>query len=175
MTELIFRKHQSGFIAPIKISKNQNAIMQLDTGSPITVISIPDILALTEEKLSLFRIRVEQFINKYGTLDFGVYGSQITRVKHLFVPYVVKDIEIGHTKVPRFMFWVDVTFYNKMQIEPTSILFGYDYVYFGKKYFDNDDSFHIQIDNISPDTKSIGYALSNIDDRIDEIALLMRW
>ena len=121
MTELIFKKTVSGYASEIQISKYQSSIMQLDTGSPITVISIPDIVAITRGNLALLRLRIEDFITNYGTLDFGVYGSQITKVKHSFVPYVVKDIKIGDIMVPRFMFWIDVTFYNRLEIEPTSI------------------------------------------------------
>ena len=174
MTELIFEKQPSGYEAPLRLTDNQKVVVHLDTGSPITIISIPDLLALTKENLSVFRIRVERFIEKHGKLNYGVYGSQITKVEHSFIPYVVKDIIIGETKVFRFLFWVDVTFYNKAIIEPTSILFGYDYIFSGEKSFDKNDNFRIKIDSVVPDTKSIGYALSNLDDGIHEISMLLK-
>ncbi len=174
MTDIVFEKKRSGYISTLKMSRDRSSVIVLDTGSPITVISIPDILALTKESISTFRIKVEDFIDRYGTLDYGVYGSQMTNVIHSFIPYVVKEIVIGEVEIPRFMFWVDVTFYNKPLIEPTSILFGYDYVFLGQKHFDKEDNFHISIENMVPDTKTIGYALSNIDEEIREISSLMK-
>ena len=81
MTELIFEKLPSGYEALLRLTDNQRVVVHLDTGSPITIISIPDLLALTRENLSVFRIRVERFIEKHGTLNYGVYGSQITKVE----------------------------------------------------------------------------------------------
>ena len=70
------------------------------------------------------------------------------------------------------MFWVDITNLNKKDIIPTSILFGYDYFKQGKKWFDSNDDFHISFDGITADTFSVEYALSNINEQINEISQL---
>ena len=65
------------------------------------------------------------------------------------------------------MFWVDITKMNTNEIVPTSTLMGFDAVCQGKKSFDENDDFHMEIDKFSVDTRSIRYALSNICAEID--------
>ena len=57
---------------------------------------------------------------------------------------------------------------------PTSILFGFDYIKQGKKWFDENDDFHISFESITADTFSVEYALSNVNERITEIRRLIQ-
>ena len=64
------------------------------------------------------------------------------------------------------VFWVDITYLNSKNISSTSTLFGFDYISQGKKYFDDEDNFHISFESIRADTFSVKYAVSNIDEDI---------
>ena len=167
MGELIFRKGETAYIAEIDVAGPKKPKIELDTGSPISVISIPVLLSITGESLFAFRTKADDFINKHGKLSIGVYGSEISNVKHSFVPYLIRDITIGGGRIPYFMFWVDITKLNTSEIVPTSTLMGFDSVSQGMKHFDDNDDFHIELDKLHFDTLSIRYALSNIDDEID--------
>ncbi len=94
-------------------------------------------------------------------------------VTHNFLPYLVKQLIIDTVRFPYFLFWVDVTNLNSKELLPTSILFGYDYIRQWKKRFDENDDFHIVFDKISADTFSVEYALSNINERVNEISKLI--
>ena len=60
---------------------------------------------------------------------------------------------------------------NTSEIVPTSTLMGFDTVCQGKKSFDENDDFHMELDNLRVDTLSIQYALCNISDEIDLIQI----
>ena len=167
MGELIFKKGETAYIAQIDVAGPNKPKIELDTGSPISVISIPVLLSITGESLFAFRKKADAFVNNHGKLSIGVYGSEISKVKHSFVPYLIKDITIGGGKIPYFMFWVDITKMNTNEIVPTSTLMGFDTICQGKKSFDENDDFHMELGNLHVDTLSIQYALSNISDEID--------
>lgn len=167
MGELIFKKGETAYIARIDVAGPNKPKIELDTGPPISVISIPVLLGITGESLFVFRKKADAFVSKHGKLSIGVYGSEITKVKHSFVPYLIKDITIGGGKIPYFMFWVDITKMNTSEIVPTSTLMGFDSISQGKKSFDENDDFHMKLENLRVDTLSIRYALSNISDEID--------
>lgn len=172
MIELVFEKTEFCYQTTIDLG-GDDAIMELDSGSPITTISIPNLLQITGESMFAFRNKAETFQNLHTPLSLGVYGSQIHSVKHSFIPYLVKSITIGKVTFDYFMFWVDITHLDSKDILPTSILFGYDYIKQGRKHFDQDDNFHIIFDCIKADTFSVEYALSNINDQINEISKLV--
>ena len=171
MGELIFKRGETAYIAQIDIAGPNKPGIELDTGSPISVISIPVLLSITGESLFAFRKKADAFVNKHGKLSIGVYGSEVTKVKHSFVPYLIKDITIGGGKIPYFMFWVDITKMNTSEIVPTSTLMGFDTICQGKKSFDENDDFHMRLENLRVDTFPIRYALSNISDEIDLIQI----
>ena len=167
MGELIFRKEETAYIAEINVAGPGKLKIELDTGSPISVISIPVLLSITGESLFAFRKKADDFINKHGKHSIGVYGSEITNVKHSFVPYILKNITIGGGKVPCFMFFGgDITKMNTSEIVPTSTLMGFDSISQGMKCFDDNDDFHIEMDKLHFDTLSIRYVLSNVKDAI---------
>ena len=167
MGEMIFKKGESAYIAQIDIVGPNKPKIELDTGSPISVISIPVLLSITGESLVAFRKKANDFIDKHGKLSIGAYGSEITNVKHSFIPYLVKDITIGGGKMPYIMFWVDITKINTSEIVPTSTLMGFDIICQRKKSFDENDDFHMELEKLRVDTLSIRYALSNTTDEIN--------
>ena len=171
MGELIFKRGKTAYIAQIDVANRIKPKIDLVTGSPIAVISIPVMLSITGESLFAFRKKANSFVNKHGKLSIGVYGSEITNVKHSFVPYLIKDITIGGGIIPYFMFWVDITKMNTSEIVPTSTLMGFDSISQGKKSFDENDDFHMELENFHVDTLSIRYALSNVSDEIDLIQI----
>lgn len=170
--ELIFYRSEAGYSANIDANGDYMSIM-LDTGSPISMISIPSLLQITGESLFSFRKNAEMFLQKYKSLPFTVYGSQIYEVRYEFIPYLVKGIKIGEVKLPYFLFWVDITYMNSDKNAPTTILFGYDYIKQGKKSFDEYDNFHIFFDKFDVNTFSVEYAMSNVNDNINEIKTLL--
>ena len=172
MIELVFRKTDNCYQTFVDIGDDE-AAMELDTGSPITTISIPNLLQITGELLFAFRRKVDAFKKEHTPLSLGVYGSQMNEVRHSFLPYLVKDIRISGTEIPFFLFWVDIAFLDSKEILPTSILFGFDYINQGKKWFDESDNFHISFDGIRADTLSVEYAMSNINDEVNEISKLV--
>lgn len=172
MIELIFEKTDFGYQSKIDLGVDE-AVMELDTGSPITTISVPNLLQITGETIYAFRKKTEAFLNEHKPLLLGVYGSQMNEVRHRFLPYLVKDVHIGAEIFPYFLFWVDITHLNSQRIVPTSILFGFDYIRQGKKFFDDEDQFHIVFEKVQADTFSVSYAMSNINDRVNEIGELI--
>ena len=172
MEELIFRKMPSSYEIDIELGEAKSRV-KLDTGSPITTISIPNLLHITAEPIFAFRKKLESFLAEHEPLSFGVYGSQMSEVSHDFIPYVVSDVKIGSLKFPHFMFWVDITYYKEKKIIPTSILFGFDYIRQGRKFFDTEDNFHIVFEHLYADTLSVEYALSNVADHANKISHLM--
>ncbi len=172
MIELVFSKSDYCYQTSIDLGGDA-ATMELDTGSPITTISIPNLIQITGEPLFAFRNKANAFMQEHKPLSLGVYGSQVTSVTHNFLPYLVKQLIIDTVRFPYFLFWVDVTNLNSKELLPTSILFGYDYIRQGKKRFDENDDFHIVFDKISADTFSVEYALSNINERVNEISKLI--
>lgn len=173
MKELLFRKTEFCYRTTIDLGGDESYI-ELDTGSPITTISIPNLLQITGESLSAFRHKVTSFLTMYSPLSLGVYGSQINDVKHEFLPYLVKDIQIDETLFPYFLFWVDITPINSSKITPTSILLGFDYIRQGDKRFDEDDNFHIRFGTIKADFFSVKYAMSNVSENIYMIKELIK-
>ncbi len=172
MIEIVFYKSEFCYQTPIDLG-GDTAMIELDSGSPITTISVPNLLQITGESLYAFRKKVELFTHNHEPVSLGVYGSQVNEVSHDFLPYLVKDLKIGNAQFPFFMFWVDITHLNSKNMMPTSILFGYDYIKQGKKHFDEDDNFHIIFDSIKADTFSVEYAMSNINEQINEIHSLV--
>ena len=49
--------------------------IELDTGSPISVISIPVLLSITGESLFAFRKKADAFVNKHGKLSITFFGK----------------------------------------------------------------------------------------------------
>lgn len=172
MIELIFEKAAFCYQTSIDLGED-DAVIELDTGSPISTISIPNLLQITGETLLSFRKKVASFSEIHKPLSLGVYGSQMNSVSHDFLPYLIKDLRIGGSEFPYFLFWVDITNLHNKEILPTSILFGYDYIKQGKKWFDENDDFHISFNKITADTFSVEYALSNINEHINEIRSLI--
>ena len=172
MTELVFTKSEYSFQTGIPTDDDE-IVVYLDTGSPITTISIPSLLQITGEPISVFRNKVHSFLGKYDALSFGVYGSQMSDIRCDFIPYLIKDIRFGETDIPYFLFWVDVTHVDSKKIIPTSTLFGFDYIRQGIKTFDPEDNFHIAFETICADLFSVDYALSNINEEISEIRSLV--
>lgn len=173
MIELIFEKADFCYQSVIDLGGDE-AYIELDTGSPITTISIPNLLQITGESLFAFRKKSERFLAKYKGLSLGVYGTQVNEVRHEFIPYLIRNIKIGNVTLPYFMFWVDITNINSSKIVPTSILFGFDYIGQGTKSFDGDDNFHIVFNEIKADTFGVQYVMSNINDQINEIDSLLK-
>ena len=169
MISLEFKKKISSYSATIGIGALVNPDIELDTGSPITIISIPVLLKITNERLDEFRKKVSLFLANHTPLEFGAYGSQDNDIRRKFIPYIVNNIKISDCIIPYFMFWVDITKYKNDDIKFTSILFGFDYISQGNKFFDNDDNFHIEFNRICLDTQKIGYALSNTSKGICKI------
>ncbi len=169
--DLIFHKTEYEYYTNIDIDGDDSRMI-LDTGSPVTTISIPSLLQITGEPMFAFRKKADAFMQNYETLSLGSYGSHKDD-KNDFIPYLVKDIRIGDIVFPYFMFWVDITYLNSKSPVPTPILFGYDYIKQGKKRFDDDDNFHIAFDEIKADTFSVKYAMSNVCDGINEIKSLV--
>ncbi len=101
MTEFIFNKFDYGYSGMIDLGDDEGDI-ELDTGAPISVISIPYLLQITGESMYAFRKKIERFTQAHSTLELGVYGSQMNEVRHEFVPYVIKDITICGVWVPFF-------------------------------------------------------------------------
>ena len=166
MTELIFKKDVSEYNINILIPDNDNIIMSLDTGSPITILCIKHLLQITEEPLSVLLNKIEDALNKNCYIGFGVYGSQEHGIGRKFIPYLLKDIKIGSNKINFFLVWLDITNYNN-ETEVTSALFGFDYIKQGKKWFDEEDNFHIKFDkNFRLDILGLDGALCNYSDKI---------
>ena len=172
MIELVFRKNEYCYHSYINL-QGDDVVIELDTGSPITTISIPSLLQITGESLYAFQKKAEGFLAAYGSLSLGVYGSQMHDVSRQFLPYLVRNVTIGSATFPYFLFWVDITNINDKEIRPTSILFGFDYIRQGRKYFDENDDFHIVFDKIQADMFSVRHALSNINESTNDIDRLL--
>ena len=168
MIESVFYKSEFCYQTSIDLG-GDTAVMELDSGSPISTISVPNLLQITGESLFAFRKKVDLFTQTHKPISLGVYGSQVNEVSHDFLPYLVKSLRIDNALFPYFMFWVDITHLNSNNMLPTSILFGYDYIKQGQKHFDATDNFHIAFDSIKADTFSVEYAISNINEQINEI------
>ena len=63
MKELVFRKSEFCYHTTIDLGYD-TAQIELDTGSPITTISIPNLLQITGESFVVFRKKVELFLDK---------------------------------------------------------------------------------------------------------------
>ncbi len=172
MIELVFYKSEFCYQTTIDLG-GDTAMMELDSGSPITTVSVPNLLQITGEPFLPFVKKVELFTQKHEPVSLGVYGSQVNEISHEFLPYLVKDLKIGNAQFSFFMFWVDITHLSSKNMVPTSILFGYDYIKQGKKHFDENDDFHIVFDSIKADTFSVEYAMSNTNEQINEIHSLI--
>lgn len=167
MNDIVFFKKDFSYTTEISTADGSIAEMDLDTGSPITIISIPILLQITKEPLFSLRNRITDFLASYHSLDFGVYGSQATKVRHSFIPYIIKELNIGGMEIPYFMFWLDISNYKDRTIPVTSTLFGFDYIRQGEKTFDPKDNFHIKFPKkYKLDTFEINYALSSFDTNI---------
>ena len=103
MIELVFTKTEYCYQSLIDLG-GDDALIELDTGSPISTISIPNLLQITGESLLSFRKKVNTFTGSNNPLSLGVYGSQMNSVKHDFIPYLIKKLKIGETKFPYFLF-----------------------------------------------------------------------
>ena len=148
MAELIFNKTPYGYTIDIKLlSRPEDSIsMSLDTGSPITTICMQNLIEISKETRMTLINKVDAAIEKKNYIEFGVYGSQDHNINRRFVPYLLDNVVIGGQKFAFFLFWLDVTNY-KTQTAITSTLFGFDYIKQGLKSFDDQDNFHIKIDN----------------------------
>lgn len=172
MIEFVFTKTDFCYQTSIDLGED-DAVIELDTGSPITTVPIPSLLQITGESLFTLRKKVQAFLDVHKPLTLGVYGSQMNAAKYEFLPYLVKDVKIDDVPIPYFLFWVDVTHINSKEIVPTSMLFGFDYLRQGKKWFDENDDFHISFDSITADLFEVDYAMSNINEEIRELKSLM--
>ena len=172
MMEIVFSKSEFSYRTQIDLHGDV-ATMELDTGSPITTISIPNLLQITGESFFSFQKKADLFRVEHRSLFLGVYGSEMNEVMHEFLPYLVKDVGIDNTSFPFFLFWVDITHIKSSDIVPTSILFGFDYIRQGEKWFDDEDNFHIAFDGIKADTFSVKYALSNLNEEVNNIEKLL--
>lgn len=170
MNSLLFKKKPFSYETAISLKKYElpDSFMKLDTGSPITIISIPVLLQITGESLVALRNKISGFFKEHSALSFGSYGFQVTNLSYSFIPYIVKDIDIGGSKWEYFMFWVDITNYMSKDIKVTSTLFGFDYFSQGTKSFDAKDNLIINYDKgLHFDTYDLGYALTETEQIID--------
>ena len=125
MIELVFTKTDFCYQTSIDLG-DDTAPMELDTGSPITTISIPNLLQITGESLFAFKKKTSLFLETHKPLSLGVYGSQVNAVTHDFLPYLLKKLKIGGTAFSWFLFWADITNLHSKDMIPTPILFGFD-------------------------------------------------
>ena len=162
MIEIVFDKHTTEYSININLSSrvNDNISMKLDTGSPISVICVQNLKQITQEPWSKLVEKIDSIKDdKDNILHLGVYGNSLNHLEvqqdddknknkyRDFIPYVIKDIVIGGQKIPCFIFWVDVTNY-KDRSEITSTLFGFDNMCIGEKWFDDNDNFHIKVNEL---------------------------
>ncbi|MBR1628894.1 MAG: hypothetical protein IJ679_06465 [Lachnospiraceae bacterium] len=157
--EIIFYKRPTEYYnaLPIKGMPQIQKEIYLDTGSPITVISIPSLLQITGDSLSSFRLSVEGFLDKNHAIVFGGYDMKSNAYRYRLIPYIVNEVEIGATTMRPFMFWVNI---NNYKVEDAPTLFGMDYFHQGKKWFDEKDNIHIAFDKgYTCDTGEVGAAL----------------
>ncbi len=168
MTDLVFNKQSDEYSVDIKIpSRVDDSIsMTLDTGSPISIICVQNLIEITKEPRVVLLNKIDSALNSGNSVTFGVYGSQEKnqeeREDRIFVPYVLHNVVIGGQQLKLFLMWVDVTNYTTTKAI-TSTLFGFDYIKQGKKWFDEDDNFHISVeDNFGLDIKGCAKAISNV-------------
>ena len=131
MPELVFNKDEDleEYVIDIKVPSvlNDNIHMSLDTGSPISIICIQNLVKISgESRISLLH-KIERAIASGNAVEFGVYGSQDHNTTRKFVPYLLNDVVIGGQIIKFFLIWVDVTNYIE-QTSITSTLFGFDYI-----------------------------------------------
>ena len=161
MREIVFYKSPFDYQTQIKTSEEKpNIDIFLDTGSPVTLVSIPTLIQMTGELFSSFCMSVEKFLNQNQPITMGAYGMSDDDNRFAFIPYIVNEVVIGDALFKPFMFWVNVTGYKSKNIKNSSTLFGMDYINQGKKWFDENDDFHIQFEGqLRCDTREIGAAL----------------
>ena len=163
MMEIVFEKTPAYYFAKLNNPVNKNLAEQpilLDTGSPITLISIPALLEITGQSMSEFRVLVDEFLNNYQPVIFGGYDMMSSKQRFSFIPYILNKVVIGECELKPFMFWVNVTNYRERNIKKSSILLGLDYINQGKKWFDEKDDFHISfVHGLKFDTGQVGAAL----------------
>lgn len=161
MREIVFYKSPFDYHTQIQTTKEKpNIDIFLDTGSPVTLISIPTLIQMTGEFFSDFCKSVETFLNQHQPVTMGAYGMSEEGGRFAFIPYIVNEVIIGNVLFKPFMFWVNVTGYKSKNIKNSSTLFGMDYINQGKKWFDENDDFHIQFQKqLHCDTHEIGAAL----------------
>lgn len=115
---------------------------------------------MTGEFLSGFYMSIDKFLNDYKPVTMGAYGMSDEDERFAFIPYIVNEVVIGDAIFKPFMIWVNTTGYKSKDIINSSTLFGMDYINQGKKWFDENDDFHIQFENqLRCDTREIGAAL----------------
>ncbi|MBQ9631576.1 MAG: hypothetical protein IJV04_01480 [Lachnospiraceae bacterium] len=165
MTELVFNKDFSEYYAEVSVpDKDDTITMALDTGSPISTICIQHLVQITKESKAGLLKRIEKHLDAGYYLSLNVYGSQEHKVKRTFIPYVLKDLIVAGEKVNYIIMWLDVTNYNHKH-GATSMLFGFDNIKAGKKWFDDEDNFHIRANScFNTDIFGIERALSNFGD-----------
>ena len=150
MIELIFKKQSWEYTIGMKskYSDTSEISMTLDTGSPISIMCIGKLIEISQESYMTLINKIEDLINNNVYMEFGIYGSQEHNVSRKFIPYLLSNIEIGGQKLKLFLIWVDVTNYkDKEKLAITTTLFGFDYFKQGKKWFDNSDNLHMEINN----------------------------
>ena len=171
MIELKFDKTDIEYQIDIKLtSRTEDSIpMVLDSGSPISTICIQNLILITREsKVSLIK-KIERAVDEENVIEFGVYGSQEHKIKRKFTPYIIKDMVVGGQRIPYFLMWLDITNYMHRN-EITSTLFGFDNLKYGKKWFDDNDDFHIMADShFNLDIAGLKGAITNFGDNITSI------
>ena len=174
MVQLVFSKRYSFWSA--YISNNDKRLpdieIKLDSGSPITVISIPSLLQITGESIGSFSAKLKKYLLKCRPAMYGGYGDSDSNGQTLslqFVPYLLKGIIIEGESIPVFLFWVDISGFSSGHIVNRSTLFGFDYLSLGDKHFDQKDNFYIEFDPYKIDASGVEYAITNYSDEICEI------
>lgn len=170
MVELIFDKcaddEEYSVGMDVLSSQKDSVSMSLDTGSPITTICIQNLIKISNESRVTLLNKISDAISYGNYIEFGVYGSQDHNIRRRFVPYLLNDVTIGGCEIKFFLMWIDVTNYKKLSAI-TSTLFGFDYIKQGKKWFDENDNFHIQVkDSFDIDLRDAGGALNHYSNRL---------